>query len=248
MDHPFRSAAVGGFNKQDVLTFLEEQSRQFSQAQQRFQEQLDGANQQIETLRRREEELSGRLEEAQRELETARQGRESQTAQAEKAGAELSASRAREEQTAKELERARRERDRVQAELDQILPDAQAYAQIKERTAGVELDAHRRAQAIQEKAERDAQRVRRQLEQWLRRMEAEYDRAGRPEPDYPAGGRSGGHSGGHLQGLRRDRRPQAGGPHAHPGGGIRADAPPRGERTGAPDSWNDRLSGLFFFR
>ena len=176
MDHPFRSAAVGGFNKQDVLTFLEEQSRQFSQAQQRFQEQLDGANQQIETLRRREEELSCQLEEAQRELETARQGRESQAAQAEKADAELSASQAREEQTAKELERARRERDRVQAELDQILPDAQAYAQIKERTAGVELDAHRRAQAIQEKAERDAQRVRRQLEQWLRRMEAEYDR------------------------------------------------------------------------
>ena len=69
MDHPFRSAAVGGFNKQDVLTFLEEQSRQFSQAQQRFQEQLDGANQQIETLRRREEELSSRLEEAQRELQ-----------------------------------------------------------------------------------------------------------------------------------------------------------------------------------
>ena len=176
MDHPFRSAAVGGFNKQDVLTFLEEQSRQFGQAQQRFQEQLDGANQQIETLRRREEELSCQLEEAQRELETARQGRESQAAQAEKADAELSASQAREEQTAKELERARRERDRVQAELDQILPDAQAYAQIKERTAGVELYAHRRALAIQEKAERDAQRVRRQLEQWLRRMEAEYDR------------------------------------------------------------------------
>ena len=48
----------------------------------------------------------------------------------------------------KELERARRERDRVQAELDQILPDAQAYAQIKERTAGVELDAHRRADEL----------------------------------------------------------------------------------------------------
>ena len=173
MDHPFRSAAVGGFNKQDVLTFLEEQSRQFSQAQQRFQEQLDGANQQIETLRRREEELSSRLEEAQRELETARQGRESQTAQAEKAGAELSASRAREEQTAKELERARRERDRVQAELDQILPDAQAYAQIKERTAGVELDAHRRAQAIQE-AEYD--RMRGEVEVTVSHAASELDR------------------------------------------------------------------------
>ena len=55
-----------------------------------------------------------------------------------------------------------------------MLPDAQAYVQIKERTAGVELDAHRRAQTIQEKAERDAERVRRQLEQWLERMEKEY--------------------------------------------------------------------------
>ena len=28
MDHPFRSAPLGGFNKQDVFAFLEEQSKQ----------------------------------------------------------------------------------------------------------------------------------------------------------------------------------------------------------------------------
>ena len=38
----------------------------------------------------------------------------------------------------------------------------------------MELDAHRRAQSVQDKAERDAERVRRQLEQWLERMEKEY--------------------------------------------------------------------------
>ena len=42
MDHPFRSAALGGFNKQDVLTFLEEQAKQTAQAQQQLQEQLEG--------------------------------------------------------------------------------------------------------------------------------------------------------------------------------------------------------------
>ena len=63
----------------------------------------------------------------------------------------------------------------MQAELDQNQPDAQAYAQIKERTAGVELDAHRRAQAIQEKAEGNAQKLRRQTEQWLARLAREYD-------------------------------------------------------------------------
>ncbi len=39
----------------------------------------------------------------------------------------------------------------------------------------MELEAHRRAQAIQEKAERDARQLRRQLEQWLRRVRSEYD-------------------------------------------------------------------------
>ena len=34
MEHPFRSAAIGGFNKQDVLDFLEAQAKQTAQAQQ----------------------------------------------------------------------------------------------------------------------------------------------------------------------------------------------------------------------
>ena len=39
----------------------------------------------------------------------------------------------------------------------------------------MELEAHRRAQAIQAKAEEDAQKARRQVEQWLKRMGREYD-------------------------------------------------------------------------
>ena len=94
----------------------------------------------------------------------------------EEAGRELAASREETDRARRELEEsneklaaARAERDKVQAKLDGALPDAQAYAQIKERAAGVELDAHRRAQSVQDKAERDAERVRRQLEQWLDR-------------------------------------------------------------------------------
>ena len=61
------------------------------------------------------------------------------------------------------------------AQRDAVWPDAQAYIELKERTAGVELEAHRRAQAIQAKAEEDAQKARRQVEQWLKRMGREYD-------------------------------------------------------------------------
>lgn len=175
MDHPFRSAAIGGFNKQDVLSFLEEQSKQSAQAQQRLQEQLEEANRQLEALGGEKAELQSRLEETRRELEALREEQGRLSVQLSRTDQELSASRAQEERTAQELEETRRARDELQAKLDTALPDAQAYVQIKERTAGVELDAHRRAQAIQDRAEDDAQRVRRKLEQWLQRMEREYD-------------------------------------------------------------------------
>ena len=34
MDHPFRSAALGGFNRQDVLDYLEKMSAENAQRQQ----------------------------------------------------------------------------------------------------------------------------------------------------------------------------------------------------------------------
>ena len=74
MDHPFRSAAVGGFNKQDVLTFLEEQSKQAAQAQQQLSDQLEEVNQHNENLHQEGDDLRRQLEELQRELEDLRQG------------------------------------------------------------------------------------------------------------------------------------------------------------------------------
>lgn len=175
MDHPFRSAAVGGFNKQDVLSFLEEQAKQTAQTQQALQQQLEEANRQAEILRQEGEDLRRQLEETRRELETARQGRDSLNVQLERAGGELAASREQNSRAARELEQIRRERDEAQKQLEALRPDAQAFVQLKERTAGVELDAHRRAQAVQEKADSDAQRTRRQVNQWLRRLGREYE-------------------------------------------------------------------------
>ena len=90
------------------------------------------------------------------------------SARLEQSGRELADSQARAGALARELEEARRE-------LEALRPDAQAYTELKERAAGVELDAHRRAQAIQETAERDAQKTRRQTEQWLQAVERGYD-------------------------------------------------------------------------
>ena len=41
MDHPFRGAAFGGFNRQDVLTYLENTARETAQQRQALEQQLE---------------------------------------------------------------------------------------------------------------------------------------------------------------------------------------------------------------
>ncbi|MCI9671709.1 MAG: hypothetical protein HFF49_09205 [Lawsonibacter sp.] len=175
MEHPFRSAAIGGFNKQDVLDFLEAQAKQTAQAQQELQGRLEESERQGESLRRELDEANRQLEAVRRALEEADQAREELAGQLEWANEAASGSRQEASRLAGELRQARRERDEMRAQRDAVWPDAQAYIELKERTAGVELEAHRRAQAIQAKAEEDAQKARRQVEQWLKRMGREYD-------------------------------------------------------------------------
>lgn len=175
MEHPFRSAAIGGFNKQDVLDFLEAQAKQTAQAQQELQGRLEESERQGESLRRELDEANRQLEAVRRALEEAGQAQEELAGQLERANEAASGSRQEASRLAGELRQARRERDEMRAQRDAVWPDAQAYIELKERTAGVELEAHRRAQAIQAKAEEDAQKARRQVEQWLKRMGREYD-------------------------------------------------------------------------
>ena len=175
MEHPFRSAAIGGFNKQDVLDFLEAQAKQTAQAQQELQGRLEESERQGESLRRELDEANRQLEAVRRALEEAGQTQEELAGQLERANEAASGSRQEASRLAGELRQARRERDEMRAQRDAVWPDAQAYIELKERTAGVELEAHRRAQAIQAKAEEDAQKARRQVEQWLKRMGREYD-------------------------------------------------------------------------
>ena len=58
MEHPFRSAAIGGFNKEDVLEFLETQAKQSARAQEELQGQLEECRSQAETLRQERDELN----------------------------------------------------------------------------------------------------------------------------------------------------------------------------------------------
>ncbi len=168
MDHPFRSAMFGGFNRQDVLTYLENASKEAAQRQQELEQQLDEAR---NTMARQDADLA----EQQGQLDRLRQEGEELRIQLEQTNVALSSARTECSEKAGELERVRREAEEWRTKAAALEPDAAAYAAVKERTAGVELEAHRRAQAIQAQAEEQAKQLRRQMEQWMQRLGREYE-------------------------------------------------------------------------
>ena len=168
MDHTFRSAALGGFNRQDVLTYLEKISREAAEQQQQVLQQLeeirDENARQRDQLTEQQEQL-GALENENQELRVS----------LEKVQAELRSSQNQNMQLAARAAGAEQELTRVRAEADGLRPDAEAYRTVKDRTAGVELEAHRRAETIQAQAKEQAQELHRQVEQWMAQVTREYE-------------------------------------------------------------------------
>ena len=50
MDHPFRSAAFGGFNRQDVLDYLEKTAAENARKKQELQQRLEEAEEERRKL------------------------------------------------------------------------------------------------------------------------------------------------------------------------------------------------------
>ena len=104
MDHPFRSAAFGGFNRQDVLDYLEKTAAENARKQQELQRRLEEAEEDRRKLASQESDQEERVTILNRD-------RESLSQQLEQVKAVLEASREREEAQSRELEELRRERD-----------------------------------------------------------------------------------------------------------------------------------------
>ena len=70
-------------------------------------------------------------------------------------------------QTESKLVVAKRELERLQAQVGTLEPMAASYAQLKDRVATVELDAHRRAQDTVDEARAEAEKIRADTQLWL---------------------------------------------------------------------------------
>ena len=162
----FRSA-LGGFNRQDVQTYIEETAaahrKELAQLQERL-EQAEGRTAELEAaLSGAELEKSG----AAAEEAKVRASLETSTRTLAHLRGELS-------QTESKLAVAKKELERLQVQVGTLEPMAASYSQLKDRVATVELDAHRRAQDTVNQAQEEADRLRAETREWLDGVMAQY--------------------------------------------------------------------------
>ena len=127
----FKSVAFGGFDKQDVIRYIEQTARDTAAVQERLQKEN-------EELRAESEELKNQIKELETQLET------------EKSLRKQLETRVEEESAARQsLETTRGEAERLAAELEQLRPEAEAYAQFRDRVGDIECEAHKRAAELE---------------------------------------------------------------------------------------------------
>ena len=164
----FRTAAFGGFQKQDVLNYIESSN-------QAHREKVEELTRELEEARKARADLEAEQAQAKEQAQA-----EDETVQ--RLEGELEEAKSQAEDLKGRLETAEAELTRVQAalaeaesKLAQAEPAAQAYEKVKDRTAGIELEAHCRAQAVQAEAEERVEKARQDLEQWLNKVRKSYE-------------------------------------------------------------------------
>ena len=164
----FRTALCG-FNRKDVQQYMEQTAADHRKELAQLQERLDLAEKRSGEL---EAALSGAVSErsgAAAEEARVRASLEESTHTLSKLRGELS-------QTESMLTVARKELERLKDQMGAMKPMAEGYAQLKERVATVELDAHRKAQNTVDEARAEAERIRADTRVWLDGVLAEYGR------------------------------------------------------------------------
>lgn len=161
-EQQFRSVAFGGFHKQDVLNFIENATKEHANKTETMEKELGEVKAAKATLETEKAELTAKGEAAATELEEAAAAIEWANGELEKKNARLA-----------ELEE---ENFTLKARVKELEPDADAYRKVKDRTAGIELEAHCRAQAAEAAAQEHIQKSKAGLEQWVRKVQLGYDR------------------------------------------------------------------------
>ena len=165
----FRTAAFGGFHKQDVLDYITSTAKDTQEQMTQLRKKADSAVQE-------------RAELAEK-YEAAEAARKKNAAECERLSETLAERTETLESVQRELAQLKREYEQVSSRLDELekrLPKleegAEAYEALKDRTATIELEAHRKAQETVERAEAQAAKIRSELDAWVRKVRSGYQR------------------------------------------------------------------------
>jgi len=174
-DNGFRGAVFGGFNKEDVLRYIEqadakyyEETEELKRKLSETQNALSEMREQNKTLTSKNAELLERLGELtldtdkiRAQLEEIEKGFTSQTAEIEEQGMRVSL-------LAEENDRLTEENARLSAKCGE-------YDASKDKIAEMELSAYRRAKKIEEDTRDELQKLRRESLDMIERVKAQLD-------------------------------------------------------------------------
>ena len=132
-NYAIKSVTFGGFDKQDVIKYIE----QAAEAQKALQEENDSLREQVAALTEKSDALAAQLE--------------SLTAEHTRLQDEL----ARETAARQDLERLKP----LEEEVARLRPDAEAYAQFRERIGAIECEARKRAADLELEAQTQMRRT-----------------------------------------------------------------------------------------
>ena len=153
MDYPIRNVAFGGFDRQDVVRYLENFSRSAEEEKQTLREENDRLCARAEELESENASLRAQLAETREQASALREELDRETARRE----ELEALRS--------LEGENR---RLRGEAASLRRDAAAYARFRERVGSIECEARERADALEAGA---SEKMRRTMLQFQERYQ-----------------------------------------------------------------------------
>ena len=149
MSANFKTCMFGGFDKTDVVTYIEKSAKA-------AQDQIDGLTKEAEEYKKKNEELSSLLESLQAEAEKGREAKEQ---------AEMLQQALQEMQTRAE---------NAEREAEQLRQPAQEYLQMKEHIADIEINAHKRTEEFRAKAMEQLHQIIGQQKQWCNDQRCAY--------------------------------------------------------------------------
>lgn len=130
----FKSVAFGGFDKQDVVSYIERTAREASEAQEKLRQENDGLRRESQALGEEAAALRSKLE--AQEAENAR----------------LREALARETALRQELEALRPETERLREQVESMREDAESYARFRGQIGAIECEARQRAAGLEDEA------------------------------------------------------------------------------------------------